>query len=197
MKDVCFSLKQQHFTSHPSADVQWLLLFIKAFCCRWELSGYDSRMRMRCGISDQLWHCSNLKTEHKDKLGGEKKENPPVPQSLLFFLKHKHRQPTQQQHMGERALPVSTWRDIMPLCHSDVRASVIGECERKVRGRWVTVQTYTRAHIHTHTQVMQGLLLMAPVPYRHHPLLLASNPGMKKNERKGGGRGRVGQWRAW
>lgn len=95
-------------------------------------------------VGDQFWHCSYLKTEHKDKVAQKKS---PFPQSLLFFLKNKHRQPTQQQHTGEGALPVSAWRDIMPQCQSDVQASMIGECEKNVRDRWVTVQIHT----HTHT----------------------------------------------
>ena len=147
-------------------------------------------------VGDQLWHCSYLKTEHKDKLAQKKSL---VLQSLLFFLKHK--QPTQQQHTGKGAPPVSTWCDIMPQCQSDVQASVIGECEKNVRGGWLTVQTHIPKHTNTrtvwssirgHTQVMQGFLLTAPVPYRHHRLPLVSNPGIKIKEGNGG-RGRVGQ----
>jgi len=37
---------------------------------------------------------------------------------------------------------------------------------------------------------MQNFLLTAPVPYRHHLPLLASNPGIKKETGKGG----AGRW---
>ncbi len=45
--------------------------------------------------------------------------------------------------------------------------------------------TYSLMYKTTHTQVMQGFLLTAPVPYRHHPLLLASNPGIKGGREAG------------
>lgn len=156
---------------------------IKVFCCSWDLSACD-RCGWDVGIGDQLWHCSYLKTEHKHKLA---KKKSPVPQLLSFFLKHKHRQPTHQQHMGEGVLPVSSWRDIMPQCQSDVQARVIGECEKNARGKWVTVQghTHNSTNKSTHSQVEPGFLLTAPVPYRHHPLLLASNPGIKKKRGEG------------
>lgn len=133
-------------------------------------------------VGDQLWHCSYLKTECKDTLTNTHTHKSPVPQSLLFFLKHKHRQPTQQQHTGEGVLPVSAWRDIMPQCQSDFQAGVIGECEKNVKGTWVAVQTH---NIQKHTQVMQLCFLTAPVLYRHHPLLLASNPDIKKKGETG------------
>lgn len=48
------------------------------------------------------------------------------------------------------------------------------------------ISTHVQFNIQKLTQVMQGFLLTAPVPYRHHPLLLASNPGIKKKRGKGG-----------
>lgn len=70
----------------------------------------------------------------------------------------------------------------MPQCQSDFQAGVIGECEKNVKGTWVAVQTH---NIQKHTQVMQLCLLTAPVLYRHHPLLLASNPDIKKKGETG------------
>lgn len=183
----CISLKHWSFSSHPNSDIQWLLLFIKAFCCKWELSGCDSWMRMRCGIGDQLWHCSNLKTEHKDKLA-KKLLSPSLFYSSLNTNTDSPR--NNNTRVKERCLSAHG----VILCHC-VTVMFRPAWLVSVRGTWGAHEwhTHTLSSTCKRTQVMQGFLLTAPVPYRHHPLLLASNPGIKKK----GCRERVGQWRAW
>lgn len=53
----------------------------------------------------------------------------------------------------------------------------------------MTVRTHTHMWFDTkkRTQVTQGFLLTAPVPYRYHPLPLASSPAIKEKRGKGDG----------
>lgn len=55
-----------------------------------------------------------------------------------------------QQHMGKGALPVSMWSDIMPLCQSDVQATVISE--KNVCGNQVTLHTHAHGSTYRGTQ---------------------------------------------
>lgn len=144
-KISCISLKHWSFSSHPNSDIQWLLLFIKTFCSRWEMSGCDSWMRMRCGIGDQLWHCSNLKTEHKDKLAKK------LPSPSLFYSSLNTNTDSPRNNntrMKERCLSAHG----VILCHC-VTVMFRPAWLVSVRGTWGAREWQT--HTHTHTLSVQ------------------------------------------
>lgn len=97
------------------------------------------------GLNVGRWSVVTLLVSENRAQRQSHKKNLPSPSRIYSSLKTNTDHPTQRQHTGEGALPVSAWRDIMPQCQSDVQASMIGECEKNVRGRWVTAQ------IHAHT----------------------------------------------
>lgn len=133
-------------------------------------------------VGDQPWHCSYLKVEHKDKLD----QKSCVPQSFLFPLNTNTESPRNNSTPEkERCLSVHC----LMLSYS-VRVMFKPErlvSVRRMRGadKWQCNHVHTQLKIQKHAQVMQDFLLTAPVPYRHHLLLLASNPGTKKKSAEG------------
>lgn len=110
------------------------------------------------------------------------KKNLPSPSLFYSFLPtttttHERRSAACQR-MAWYYASVSQW------CSGQHDWWVWGKCEGQMSDS-VNTHTCTSTYNSTHSWC-KGFLLTAPVPYRHHPLLLVSNPGIRK-KKKGGG----------
>lgn len=151
---------------HSAADGNWVDL--------------TAVLRIRCGQVIGSDTVGNGK-QHKNKLA----RKAPVRESLLFFFKHKH----SAAHATATTHP-ACWRcAVMPRLSVTLMFRPAVWEEHEGPREWQVKHTTKQIEPHTFSKTAQKdtgdsslVLLTAPAPYRHHPVLLASGPDTEKRK---------------